>query len=420
MMSAGNRILRRLHPDQISWPKRELPIAAVTPIVEAVRARGDAGVASVAAALGDPIPREVTPDEIASGYCATAAPLRTATESAASRIKRFARAQRAALSDVAYEVGGFRVGHRAVAIERVGIYVPAGRYPLPSSLLMGVIPARVAGVKQVAVCTARATPEILAAAYVAGVDRLFEIGGAQAIAALAFGTESVPKVDIIAGPGNAYVAAAKRLLFGVCGMDTLAGPSEIVVVASSDAKPAWIAADILAQAEHDEDARVLLMTDDEALVDDVELTLLEQLDSLETAAVARRALRNRGCCAILKLGDAIATVNTLAPEHIELHGNRAESFAAELTAFGALFVGSHSAEVFGDYGIGPNHILPTGSAARFSSGLSVFTFTMVRSFIEAVHAIDTAIILETAELARSERLDGHRKAALIRHQDSCG
>ncbi|HEV3090753.1 MAG TPA: histidinol dehydrogenase [Candidatus Cybelea sp.] len=414
MIDASARLLKRLAPGEIAWPASESESVDVGPIVQRVRLSGDFALRAIASELGDAPFREVTREEIAAAYRAVTPSLRQALEAAAARIERFAQAQRAALSDVSYEVGGMRVGHRAVAIESAGIYVPSGRHPLPSSLLMGVIPARVAGVERVIACTARAVPEILAAAYVAGVDRLFQLGGAQAIAALAFGTESVPKVDLIAGAGNAYVTAAKRMVFGACGIDALAGPSEVVVIAASDARAEWVAADLLAQAEHDPGARAMLLTDDAALADAVERALEEQLRALRTAATARAALERSGCCAVLPLRDAIAAANVLAPEHLELHGERAESLAVQATAYGSLFVGSRSAEAFGDYGIGPNHVLPTSGSARYTGGLSVFTFLNARTFVEAIGPIDPTIAAETAELAACEGLDAHRRAVCVR------
>lgn len=394
------------------WRTQTLP--DVSAIMECVRERGDEGVAAIAARLGDPPPREVARAEIEAAYDSTALPLRCAIEAAAERIERFARAQRAAIGDIEYELAGFRVGHRAIPVARAGAYVPGGRHPLPSSLLMSVIPARVAGVEHVTVCTPRAAPQTLAAAHVAGADRVFEIGGAQAIAALAYGTRSVPRVDLVVGPGNAYVTAAKRFVFGACGIDMLAGPSELVVIASQDADPQWIAADLLAQAEHDVAARVLFMTDGVLLADAVDAALAAQLDSLETAPVARAALERQACCAILALPEAIAAANALAPEHLALHGERAEALAGAATAYGSLFVGSRSAEVFGDYGIGPNHVLPTSSTARFAGGLSVLTFLNVRTYVRAIGAADFAVVAETAELAATEGLVAHRRAALHR------
>jgi histidinol dehydrogenase len=407
-------MLRRLDPNAIAWPTSDLQVPDVTAIIDRVRSYGDDGVISIALALGDPLPREISREEIEAAYEATPGPVRAAIHAAAERIERFARAQRSAFQDVAYDIDGFRVGHRAIPVSRVGAYVPAGRYPLPSSLLMTTIPARVAGVDHITVCTPRAAVETLAAAHIAGVDRLFQIGGAQAIAALAYGTESIPRVDLIVGPGNAYVTAAKRAVFGTCGIDMLAGPSEVVVIASSDARASWVAADLLAQAEHDIGARAMLLTDDPAFAEAVDVEISRQVATLETEQTARAALERHGCSAVLPLEDAIAAANALAPEHLELQGTEAEALAGRATTYGSLFVGSHSAEVFADYGIGPNHVLPTSATARFSAGLSVFTFLNVRTFARADGEIEPRLVAETATIAQAEGLDAHRRAALFR------
>ena len=297
-------------------------------------------MARFAQRFGDPPPRLVSPDEMASA--ADAADLRTLEliRRAAKRIRRFALAQRAALHDVAIATHGMEIGHRAIPLERAGIYVPGGRYPLPSTVLMCAIPARVAGVAEVVLCTANASKQTLAAAHEAGVDACYEIGGAQAIAAMAFGTETIPKVDLIAGPGNAYVTEAKRQVYGVCGVDMLAGPSELVVIASAGARADLVAADLLAQAEHDPMARVMLLTDDAALADSVDVTLHRRLATVSTADTARASLERSGCCAILPLDRAVERANAIAPEHLALHGTAAESLEPRLHSYGSLFVGA--------------------------------------------------------------------------------
>ena len=306
------------------------------------------------------------------------------------------------------------VGHRAIPVERAGIYVPGGRYPLPSTVLMCAIPARVAGVAAVVLCTPNASTQTLAAAHEAGVDACYEIGGAQAIAAMAFGTETIPKADLIAGPGNAYVTEAKRQVYGVCGIDMLAGPSELLVIASAGARADFVAADLLAQAEHDPMARVMLLTDDVALADSVDATLHRRLATVSTADTARASLERSGCCAILPLDRAVERANAIAPEHLALHGPAAESLEPRLHSCGSLFVGALAAEAFSDYGIGPNHVLPTGGSARFTSGLSVLTFLKVRTFLRSGTMIDSDIIHDTAAFARIEGLTAHREAALQR------
>lgn len=386
---------------------------AARAIVENVRRDGDVALAVYAESFGDERPRRIAQEEIAAAYERIDPALRDALHAAAERIERFARAQRGALNDLEIDLGWAKIGHRAVPLQRAGIYVPAGAYPLPSTLLMCAIPARVAGVASIVACTPRAHDTILAAARVAGVRDLFLVGGAQAIAAMAYGTETIARADIVVGPGNAYVAAAKRLVYGACGIDAIAGPSEVLIVASSDADARIVAADLIAQAEHDTDARATLVTDDAAFGDRVASELERQLAHVATSAIARTAL-SREWCRVMPLREAVDFANDVAPEHLELHGARAEALAPSMRAYGTLFVGSMAGEVFGDYGIGPNHVLPTGGAARFSSGLSVFSFLAIRTYQHASGEADATLVAQTATLAESEGLDGHRRAALVR------
>ncbi len=386
----------------------------VRPILDAVQAHGDAALRDYAQRFGDPPPRQVPRDEILAAYNETSEALQAALAGAAQRIERFAQAQRDAIVDVTIREGNLELGHRVMPIERVGIYVPAGRHPLPSSLLMGAIPARVAGVRERVVCTPRAEREVLAAAHVAGIERVFEAGGAQAIAALAYGTQTIPRVDLIVGPGNAYVTAAKRAVFGTSGIDALAGPSEIAIVASADAHADLVAADLLAQAEHDDDARALLITDDRAFARAVGERAEARLARLETAETARRSLARRGGFVVLALEDVPAFCNRLAPEHLSLQGGHAQALASQCTAYGTLFIGESAAEVFGDYGSGPNHVLPTNGTARFSSGLSVMNFLTLRTYERSLGKSDRRIANDAAILAQAEGLAAHRDAALAR------
>ena len=413
-MRVNDITLQRVAADSLSLPGFEYFDGAVQQIVEQVRIGGDNALAAIAGRLGDPPPRRVSEDEIALAYAGTPSNVREALHAAAKRIETFAQAQRDALKNVKVNVGNLEVGHRIVAIERVGLYVPGGRHPLPSSLLMCVIPARVAGVKTMAVCTPNMTPPTLAAAHIAGVTELYELGGAHAIAALAYGTESIRRVDLIAGPGNAYVTAAKRLVLGVCGIDALAGPSEIVVIASDDADARLVALDLLAQAEHDPRASAILLTDDCGFAHAVDGHLTRELESLATAQVAQASIERNGRCAVLPLEDAATTCNRLAPEHVALHGFRAGRLVEALETYGSLFVGDHAAEVFGDYGDGPNHVLPTSGSARFASGLSVYTFLATRTYHRAHGALPREVIEQTATLAFVEGLHAHRHAALAR------
>jgi histidinol dehydrogenase len=337
-----------------------------------------------------------------------------ALEFSRAAIERFALAQLQSLRTFEYRSHGLRIRQNIFSIKRIGAYVPGGRYPLPSSALMCAVPARVAGVRDVIACTPNPAPETLAALHISGASRVFVAGGPQAIAAMAYGTESIPKVDKIVGPGNAFVAEAKRLVFGACGIDALAGPSELLVVASSDADPRLVAADLLAQAEHDVAARIFLVTDSVALASEVNDELERQLAVLPSADVAADSLRAGSAIIAPTLDDAVVFTEEVAPEHVQLHGARAESLVGRFTRYGSLFVGAAAAEVFGDYASGPNHVLPTGGAARFSGGLSVMHFVCPRVCQTAVGAISTDLINATAELASREGLEAHRRAALAR------
>ena len=335
---------------------------------------------------------------------------------AAERIRRFARAQRECLDDLSTEVAGGRVGHRFLPVGTVGCYAPGGRHPLPSSVLMSAVPARVAGVRAVQVASPRPDDVTLAAAALAGADRVIGVGGAQAIAALAYGTESVERCDLIAGPGNKWVTAAKKLVYGDAGIDMLAGPSELLVLADAGADPELVAADLIAQAEHDVDARPVLVTTDEGLARAVNAALSRQLAALpEPAAAVAATSLGASCCALSEgIEEAVALCNRIAPEHLEVMLCEPEPVLPRLTSYGALFVGPGSAEVFGDYGVGPNHVLPTGGSARFAGGLSVLTFlraaTWMRLDSPAAHIDDTAA------LARLEGLEGHARAAELRRR----
>jgi phosphoribosyl-ATP pyrophosphohydrolase/phosphoribosyl-AMP cyclohydrolase/histidinol dehydrogenase len=298
---------------------------------------------------------------------------RTRLERIAGRIAGFAEAQRAALADVTVPIPGGSAGHVAVPVDVAGCYVPGGRYPLPSSALMTAIPARVAGVKRTWIATPRPHPMILAAGALAEVDGVLVAGGAHAIAALAYGVGPVPAADVVVGPGNVYVTAAKQLLAGRVGVDMLAGPSELVVLADESADPALVAADLIAQAEHDERAVPVLVTTSAMMVKQVSRELASQLDDLPTAVTARAALANGGAVLCKDLDAACRVVDLIAPEHLELLLESVDGVKEQIRNWGAAFVGAGAAEVLGDYGAGPNHTLPTSRAARFTGGLSVFT-----------------------------------------------
>jgi histidinol dehydrogenase len=314
---------------------------------------------------------------------------------------------------------GVRLGQEIRPLDRVGLYIPGGTAFYPSSVLMNAIPARVAGVREVfAVSPPHAGGEpasLLAAAHVAGVDRLFRVGGAQAIGALAYGTETIPSVDKIVGPGNAYVATAKRLVSGRVAIDMIAGPSEVLVIADAHADPALVAADLLAQAEHDADATALCLTPSGRLARAVERALAEQIAALPRAAIARRSLRTRGAIVVTRsLDEALRLADEIAPEHLELAVRTPRRYLARLRHAGAVFLGQATPEAFGDYLAGPNHVLPTGGTARFSSPLGVYDFVKRTSVIEASPRALARLARPLLRLAAMEGLTAHGAAVARR------
>ncbi len=390
-------------------------MTAAAAIVSDVRERGAVAVLAHAERLDDWTPG--TPwlhdkAALAAALDALDRATRELLSRAATRIRRFAEAQRQSLGDVDVAVDGGRAGHTVLPMRRAGCYAPAGRFPLVSSLLMTVVTAKAAGVTEVWVATPRPGPLMLAAAAIAGADGVLGLGGAHAIAALAYGAGPLPACDIVVGPGNRWVTAAKKCVAGDVAIDFLAGPSELVVVADESADPAIVASDLLAQAEHDVDALTVLVTTDLALVSRVEAELVRQLASLPTAEIARAALGNGMAVVCANLDEVVAVCGTLAPEHLQLSIGSPADLASRLQHAGALFLGERSAEVFGDYGIGPNHVLPTGAGARFTGGLSVLNFLRVRTWLD-VRDVAT-IVNDVAVLARLEGLEAHARAAEAR------
>jgi phosphoribosyl-ATP pyrophosphohydrolase/phosphoribosyl-AMP cyclohydrolase/histidinol dehydrogenase len=391
-------ILRRLEPDQIPAARQavdDTTLVEAARIVRAVRDEGDVALRRYAAELdGLPsgAPLTLAASELARALEAIDPEARALLERTAARIRRFAEAQRAAFTDMETTIDGGRAGHGIVAVDRAGCYAPGGRHPLPSSLLMTAVTARVAGVREIIVASPAPAPILLAAAAVAGVDRLIVAGGAQAVAAMAYGTASVPRVDVIAGPGRAWVTAAKQLCAGQVGIDMLAGPSELVVLADESADPALVAADLLAQAEHAPDALPLLVTTYAPLLEAVDAALEAQLAVLDPVARGVAAASLAGGFAVLcaDRDAAVAICDRLAPEHLELMVRAPEELAP--SHYGALFVGAAAAEVLGDYGAGPNHVLPTGATARFTGGLSVLAFLRVRTWM-AVDRHDASLAM---------------------------
>jgi len=412
---------RRLTPDALPDLRRD-PVDAATlagaqAIVEAVRDGGEPALRATAERFGDlaaGAPLVVPRAALEAALAALPADDRALLERTAARVRAFAEAQRAALTDVVVPIPGGRAGHTAAPVERAGCYAPGGRFPLPSSVLMTAVTARAAGVRTVWVASPRPTAMTLAAAAVAGADALLAVGGAQAIAALAYGAGPVPACDVIVGPGNRWVTAAKQLVSGRVRIDMLAGPSELVILADATADPETLAADLLGQAEHDPDAVPILVTTDATLPDRVEAALARRLADLPTAETARAALDNGFAVVAADLEEALRACDQLAPEHLELALARADAdaLAPRLAHYGGLFVGHGAAEVFGDYGAGPNHVLPTGGTARFSGGLSVFDFLRVRTWLAVDDPAAAQVLVDdAAALARHEGLEAHARSA---------
>lgn len=387
-------------------------------IVEDVRTNGREAVLRHAQRLGDLNSEEPLrlDREVLERALATIDPLdRAVLERTTQRIRTFAEAQLGCLSPLDLAIEGGRAGHRWLPVRNAGCYAPGGRYPLPSSVLMTVIPARTAGVQSVWVASPRPSAITLAAAAIAGADGLLACGGAQAIAALTFGIDC-PPADMVSGAGNRYVTAAKKYLMGEVGIDALAGPSELLIIADAAACPRLIAVDLLAQAEHDVEANVILVTPSAFLVEQVECEITAQLGTLSTAATAREALRRQGYVVLTRdLNHAIEVSDALAPEHLELCVEDSQTLADKARNYGGLFIGAGSAEVFGDYGAGPNHVLPTGRSARFQAGLSVFTYLRPSTYL-GLQPI-RQVCEDTARLARMEGLEGHARAAEFRSNE---
>jgi len=390
---------------------------AVAAIVADVRTRRDAAVADYTRRFDHREPvagsYELSRERWDACADAVAPDVRAALELAAQRIRAFHEHQHE--PDLEVTLDGVSLVLRVTPLSRVGLYVPGGTARYPSSVLMTAIPAKVAGVPEIIMVTPGASEEALLAARIAGVDRVFELGGAQAVAALAFGTETVPRVDKIVGPGNAWVASAKRQVYGEVDIDSIAGPSEVLIIADGDARPAWVAADLIAQAEHDPEARAILVTTSPALAAAVAAELGRQLADLPRKAIAERALTSHGAAVIVgSISEAVAFANRFAPEHLELQCADARRVAAGCTTAGAIFVGAYASEAAGDYLAGGNHVLPTGGAARYASPLGVRDFRKRTQLIEYDAASAAAHAGPIATLAACEGLDGHGRSALLR------
>jgi histidinol dehydrogenase len=415
-----NGLARLLDWDQTTDPAIE---SVVRDIIADVRARGDAALldyterfdrwaAPVAAEL------ERSLDDCQQALVAIDVQQREALELAATRVRAYAEHQK--LESWSYtEADGTLLGQQVMPMDRVGLYVPGGKAAYPSSVLMNAIPAKVAGVAELIMVVPTPDGEVnnmvLAAAAIAGVDRVFTIGGAQAVAALAWGTETVPAVDKIVGPGNAYVATAKRMVFGKVGIDMIAGPSEILVICDGQTDPDWIAVDLFSQAEHDEDAQSILVSPDGEFLERVMESIERLLPQMPRADIIRASLQGQGALIQVRdLDEAIVIANLVAPEHLELSVADPQSMARRIRHAGAIFMGRYTAEVLGDYCAGPNHVLPTSRTARFSSPLGVYDFQKRSSLIQCSAAGASTLGKTAAVLAHSEGLTAHARSAEVR------
>jgi phosphoribosyl-ATP pyrophosphohydrolase/phosphoribosyl-AMP cyclohydrolase/histidinol dehydrogenase len=411
-------LLKRVEPKDISRARVEVVDAETLRGAEAllaqVREGGEPALRALAErwdGLPSGAPLCLGREALGEAWEALDADARGVLERTAGRVERFARAQRAALRDVEVAIPGGAAGHTVRAVERAGCYAPGGRFPLPSSVLMTAVTAKAAGVERVWVASPKPSLATRAAAWIAGAEGLLCAGGAHAIGALAFGAGEVPRCDVVVGPGNRWVTAAKKLVAGYVGIDMLAGPSELLVLADDSADPEVIAADLLAQAEHDTDAAPLLVSLDPALLPKVEAALARQLADLPSAQTARAALQGQGFAVVAgSEAEAAALCDEIAPEHLQVMVRDPQAWASRLRHYGGLFIGAQSAEVLGDYGAGPNHTLPTSGTARRTGGLSVLHFVAVRTWLRMDEG-DPSLTADAAALGRIEGLEAHARAA---------
>lgn len=398
----------------------------VATILADVKTRGDAAVVDYsnrfdrlsATSMAD---LELSRDELEKALAGLPADRRAALEAAAQRVRAYHEKQK--LDGWSYtEADGTLLGQMITPLDRVGLYVPGGKAAYPSSVLMNAIPAKVAGVKELIMVVPTPGGErnqlVLAAACLAGVDRVFTIGGAQAVGALAYGTESVPQVDKIVGPGNAYVATAKRRVFGIVGIDMVAGPSEILVVSDGTGNPDWVAMDLFSQAEHDELAQSILICTDAAFIERVQASIDKLLPTMPRQEVIRTSLSNRGAFILVRdMEEAVAIANRVAPEHLELALDNPDPWVEKIHHAGAIFIGHYTSESLGDYCAGPNHVLPTSGSARFSSPLGVYDFQKRTSLIKVSKEGAQTLGRIASTLAHGEGLPAHAKSAELRLAD---
>ena len=385
-------------------------------VIEEVRRNGDKAVRKYTAIFDKVELKDfkVSKREIREAYREAGRETVETIRKAATNIRRFAKTQLKNFQDFEYTENGVTVGQKIIPLERIGVYVPGGRYPLPSTALMCIIPAKVAGVREIIVCSPKIKPVTIVAVDLSGADLIFKIGGVQAIAAMAYGTETIPKVDKIVGPGNIYVTTAKKEVFGDCGIDLLAGPSEILIIADNYANPKFVAADLLAQAEHDVNTKIFFVTNSKNLIKKVNDELKIQIKKLETKNIIKEAFKNKKVILVKNLEEAIKIANQIAPEHLALQVKNPKKYLNQLKNYGSLFLNSYSAVAFGDYCSGPNHVLPTDGTSRFTGGLSVKDFIKIQTYQYITKRGAKKLASIAKEFASFEGLDAHKKSVEIR------
>lgn len=393
-------------------------ISSVNEIISDVRKNGDEALIRYSKQFGD---GEITniklsETEIEEAISKISSETLDAINFAIKNVREFAQKQLDCISNLDTTVGGAKLGHRIVPLDSVGCYIPGGNYPLPSTAVMTIVPAKVAGVKKVVAVSPKIQPVTIAACKLAGSDEIYKVGGVQAVAGLAYGTQTLPKVNKIVGPGNKFVTAAKKQVFGECGIDFLAGPSEVLIIADESAKPEFVAADMLAQCEHDKDARAYLICLSKDFAQKVKIKAKEFLTTLPTADIAKISFEKSIAVIAKSLDEAIELSEKRAPEHLEICFEDAQNRIEKFKNYGSLFVGNYSAEVFGDYASGTNHTLPTNQVAKYSGGLSVFDYVKIQTY-QILNKENISEIANSASiLAKNEGLFAHKLAADIRNE----
>lgn len=391
-------------------------ISSVQEVISSVRKNGDVAIREYSKKFGDGDVEnfKLSQEEINEALKQVDEETVNTIKYAIKNVKEFATAQLQSVKEFEVNVNGNRLGQKIIPIDSVGCYIPGGNYPLPSSAIMTVVPAKTAGVKRVVAMSPKIKPVTVVAAYLSGADEIYKIGGVQAIAGLAYGTQSIEKVNKIVGPGNKYVTSAKKQVYGECGIDFLAGPSEVLIVADESAKAEFVSADMLAQCEHDKDARAFLLCKSIDFIKAVDEKAKEYLEKLPTKDIAKISYEKSIAIVVNSLEQAIELSNKKAPEHLELCLGNADSYIDKFTNYGSLFIGNYSAEVFGDYVSGTNHTLPTNQVAKYSGGLSVFDYIKIQTY----QIISKTSLIETSKnasrLAEKEGLFAHKLAADVR------